>query len=118
MSTFNLNALSQLGAFTGAPVAKQVKWQNGDQVHEFTIHVRPQSYASVLGAATATSQGEAAAVRIATSVVDEQGKPVFTVADINGTANEERGPMASSLVIALLNAINEVDSGKLKTSQS
>lgn len=51
--------------------------------------------------------------RIAASICDEEGKPVFTPADITGEADPERGALDGQLTIALLLAIQEVnDLGK------
>ncbi|HEL8386196.1 TPA: phage tail assembly chaperone family protein, TAC, partial [Escherichia coli] len=52
------------------------------------------------------------AERIAGAVCDENGAPVFTVADITGEADPGRGPLDAGLAMALLKAINEVWSGK------
>ncbi|HEL8054394.1 TPA: phage tail assembly chaperone family protein, TAC, partial [Escherichia coli] len=46
------------------------------------------------------------------AVCDENGAPVFTVADITGEADPGRGPLDAGLAMALLKAINEVWSGK------
>lgn len=55
--------------------------------------------------------------RIAASICDEQGKPIFTPADITGEADPERGALDGSLTVALLLAIQEVnDLGKTSSS--
>ncbi|MNE45132.1 hypothetical protein D3C80_1394040 [compost metagenome] len=55
--------------------------------------------------------------RIAASICDEDGKPVFTPGDITGEADPERGALDGNLTVALLSAIAEVNSlGKTPTS--
>lgn len=55
--------------------------------------------------------------RIAASICDEEGKPVFTPADITGEADPDRGSLDGALTIALLVAIKEVnDLGKTTSS--
>jgi len=55
--------------------------------------------------------------RIAASVCDEDGGPVFAVGDITGAADPERGALDGRLTVALLAAIFEVNNlGKTKSS--
>lgn len=125
----SVNALQEAGAFTGAPVEKEIRWQQDGKKMTATAFVRKLSYRSVVSDAI-QSGADVAAGRIATCICDKAGKPVFTVDDITGnviidkedTEEEkkrkaiitERGPLNHDLTIALLNAIAEVNypSGK------
>jgi len=54
--------------------------------------------------------------RIAASICDAKGQPVFTVADITGAADPERGALDGNLTMALLGVIGEVNGlGKPKS---
>ncbi|PRW05730.1 hypothetical protein CSB88_6291 [Pseudomonas aeruginosa] len=49
--------------------------------------------------------------------MDEEGKPVFTPADITGEADPSRGALDGNLTIALLTVIAEVNNlGKTTSS--
>ncbi|MFQ9622176.1 MAG: hypothetical protein ACLR17_08215 [Enterobacteriaceae bacterium] len=55
---------------------------------------------------------------MAGNICDEEGKPIFTAADILGTASEERGALDGPIVVALLLAMQEVNElGKTTNSQ-
>ena len=106
-----LDSLKELGAFTGAPVEKEITWKKGGEEFTATVFVRPLSYASAVSDVKAiASNGDGVAGRIAASICDEHGKPVFTAEDITGEADPERGALDSALTIALLTAIGEVNS--------
>lgn len=107
--SLSIDSLKQMGAFTGAPVETQITWQQGGEELSATVHVRPLSYHSAVS--DITSRGgavDAVAGRIASCIVDAEGHPVFTVADITGEADPERGPLSRELSLALLGAIGEV----------
>lgn len=105
-----IDALSAAGAFTSAPVRKEITWRQGDNDLSATVYVRPLSYAVIVAdIKTAVDNGDAIASRIAASIVSESGAPVFTPADIVGTASPDRGPLNGNLVLALLQAIGEVN---------
>lgn len=126
MATLTLDSLSSQGAFTGAPVAKEIEWEGNGETHTATVYVRPLSYrAAVYDAQAAGGKLDGLAGRIAASVCDENGKAVFKPEDITGeyedgtpvmcideeTGEETpRGPMSRNLTLALLNAIGEVNS--------
>lgn len=118
MSTLNLNSLKDSGAFTGAPVKKSITWKNekGEEIRN-DVWVRRMSYAAAVGDAIVMTGGGAdpVAARIAASICDEEGKPVFTAADITGEADPERGPLCHSLTMALLTVAAEVNSPKLES---
>jgi hypothetical protein len=111
-----LDNLKQAGAFTGAPVEREITWKQGDQELTATVYVLPLSYRSAVSDLMA-SRGhvDGAAGRIAACICDEEGKPVFTPADITGEADPERGPLDGNLTVALLRVIGEV-SGLGKTA--
>src|SRR5690554_3475275 len=104
--TLTLDSLKEQGAFTGAPVEKEITWTSGGGEHTATVYVRRLSYSAAVSDITSK---DAIAGRIATSIVDEAGKPVFTVADVTGEADPERGPLCRDLTLELLRVIGEVN---------
>lgn len=105
----SIDSLKQVGAFTGAPVEREVKWKQGSQEFTATVFVRPLSYRSAVSDLMAAGQkGDAVAGRIASCICDADGKPVFTPGDITGDADPERGPLDGNLAVALLAVIAEV----------
>lgn len=109
-----LDSLKQAGAFTGRPVAKEITWKQGDEELTATVYIRPLGYHTAMtDVMAANGRLDGLAGRIASSVCDEEGKPVLTVADITGEADPERGALDGQLTLALLLAIQEVnDLGK------
>jgi hypothetical protein len=109
-----LENLKNAGAFTGRPVQKEIEWMQGDEKLTATIFVRPMGFQTATNDVMAYSgKIDGIAGRIAASICDEEGKPVFTVDDITGEAEPERGSLDGNLSIALLVAIQEVnDLGK------
>ena len=106
-----LDNLKAAGAFTGAPVQREISWKQGDTELNATVFVRPLSYRSAVADIKAVNGNtEAVAGRIAACICDEKGGPVFTVADITGEADPERGPLDANLTMALLVVIAEVNS--------
>lgn len=114
----SIDSLKEAGAFSGAPVEKQIKWKQGDEEFEATVYVRPLSYqAAMSDIASVHAKTDAGAGRIAVSICDEDGNPVFTAADITGEADPERGPLNHALTMELLRVIAEVNSlGKRRAS--
>lgn len=112
-----LENLKAAGAFTGAPVERQISWKQGGEDISATVYVRPLSYKSAVNDIKAVSGNtEAIAGRIAACICDVDGKPVFTVEDITGEADPERGPLDGNLTMALLVVIAEVNGlGKPKS---
>lgn len=115
-----LENLKEAGAFTGAPVEKEIVWKKGETELKATVYVRPLSYLSAVSDLRAIAgKADGVAGRIAASICDEHGKPVFTPEDITGEADPERGALDGNLTMALLAVIHEVnDPGKPKTSAS
>lgn len=106
----NIDNLKTIGAFTGAPVEKQIKWKQGDEEHTATVFIRPLSYKSTVSDLQAVNdKKDPVATRIACSVCDETGKPIFTADDITGDADPERGALDGNLAMAMLAAIAEVN---------
>ena len=74
-----------------------------------------QSYHTITSTwKAAEGNQEHLAARIATMVCDEDGAPIFTTGDVLGTADPSRGPICDTLFLALITAVNEVNSGKPK----
>ena len=113
-----LDSLKQAGAFTGGPVEKEITWKQGEQELTATVFIRPMGYHSAMtDVMAANGRVDGVAGRIAASICDEAGHPVFTPADITGEADPERGALDGQLTIALLLAIQEVnDLGKSTSS--
>jgi hypothetical protein len=109
----SLDALKEMGAFTGAPVEKEITWKKGDKDLTATVFIRPLSYHSAVSDIRSINGGDPTAGRIAACVCDEHGKVVFTPEDVTGEADPDRGPLDGPLTMALLKAIYEVnDAGK------
>ncbi|MGP2481307.1 phage tail assembly chaperone family protein, TAC [Pantoea eucalypti] len=113
-----LDTLKTAGAFTGRPVEKEISWKQGDKEFTATVYVRPMGYHTATSDVLAMGgKVDGVAGRIAASICDESGKPVFTPADITGEADPDRGSLDGALTIALLVAIQEVnDLGKTSSS--
>lgn len=113
-----LESLKTAGAFTGRPVEKEITWKQGDKELTATVYVRPMGYHTATSDVLAMGgKVDGVAGRIAASICDENGKPVFRAADITGEADPERGALDGALTVALLVAIQEVnDLGKTTSS--
>lgn len=116
----SIASLQQAGAFSGAPVQKEITWQQGDNQLTATVYVRRLSYHSAVNdVAALRGKKDPVAGRIAACIVDADGKPVFTPEDITGEADKTRGPLDGNLTVALLTAIGEVNNlGKGTNSAS
>lgn len=109
----SIESLKEVGAFTGAPVQREITWRQGDKDLTASVYVRALSYKSAVSDINSVKGGDHIAGRIAACICDEAGKPVFTPGDITGDADPERGPLNPNLTLALLAAISEVtDLGK------
>lgn len=109
--SLSIAGLLQAGAFTGRPVEKEISWRQGEQEFTATVFVRPLGFQSAISDVLAVGGREdGVAGRIAASICDEQGKAVFTVGDITGASDSDRGALDGALTLALLTAIGEVNS--------
>jgi len=109
--SLSIAGLLQAGAFTGRPVEKEITWRQGEQEFTATVFVRPLGFQSAISDVLAAGgRQDSVAGRIAASICDEQGKPVFTVGDITGASDADRGALDGALTLALLSAIGEVNS--------
>lgn len=109
-----IDTLKTAGAFTGRPVEKDITWKQGEKEFTATVYIRPLGYHTAMTDVMAASgRLDGVAGRIAASICDEDGKPVFKPQDITGEADPARGALDGALTIALLVAIQEVnDLGK------
>lgn len=128
----NISNLTKMGAFTGAPVEKEITWKQDGQELKATVYIRPLGYRSAVSdVLSATGKVDGVAGRIAASICDKEGEPVFTVMDItHGPIDPEElakdpqttkrlGALDGALTVALLVAIQEVNGlGKTKASES
>jgi len=106
----NVESLKSIGGFTGAPVEKEIKWKQGETEYTATVFIRPLSYKSTVADLMAVNEKkDQLAARIAASVCDADGQPVFTGDDVTGDADPERGAMDGNLVMSLLSVIAEVN---------
>ncbi len=106
----NIENLKTIGAFTGAPVEKEITWKQGEEEYTATVFIRPLSYRSTVADLKALNENkDQLAVRIAASVCDAEGNAIFTADDITGDADPERGALDGNLAMALLAAIAEVN---------
>ena len=114
----NIETLSSVGAFTGRPVEREIQWLQGKKKIKATVFVRPLGYLTAVNdVLSATGRVETYAGRIAASICDEEGRPVFSVADITGDADPERGALDGNLTVALMMVIAEVNNlGKTMSS--
>ena len=108
-----LEGLKASGGFVGRPVQREITFQSGDgQEVTATVWVRPLSYQSTVSDVLSHAmKRDAIAGRIAACICDEEGKSIFTVEDVTGEADPERGPLSQSLTMALLSVIGEVTGG-------
>ncbi|MCS5873596.1 phage tail assembly chaperone family protein, TAC [Klebsiella pneumoniae subsp. pneumoniae] len=95
-----LDTLKETGAFTGRPVEKEIKWKGRDgKEHIATVYVRPMGYHTTKAELLAyNGKSDPIAERIAAHICDQDGAPVFTAADILGTATPERGALDGPIV--------------------
>jgi hypothetical protein len=100
----SIATLTERKAFSAKPVKVEFDWK-GESV---TTYVRHVSYQTAVGDIRAHNGGDIYANRIAASICDEEGKPVFTVADITGQADEDRGGLDPELTNLLLIEIGKV----------
>lgn len=128
----SMDALSKNGGFAGGPVKRRVEWydHNTKERVNADIWVRPLSFYTVMQDAESDAKQSLVARRIAASICDEDGAPIFRVADITGINDDgtpimvkdengkkvERGPLNKELTDNLLAAIAEVSGlGKTET---
>jgi len=114
----SIQSLQKAGAFSGAPVQKEVKWRQGGDELTATVYVRRLSYHSAVSDINSMAgRADAVAGRIAACIVDAKGNPVFTAKDITGEADPNRGALDGNLTVELLRVIGEVNNlGKATNS--
>lgn len=100
----SIATLTEKKAFSAKPVEVEFEWK-GEKI---TTYIRQLSYQTAVGDIRSHNGGDIYANRIAASICDEEGKPVFTVADITGEADEERGGLDPELTSLLLIEIGKV----------
>jgi hypothetical protein len=106
-----LETLAANGGFVSRKaVPKAIKLKNEDgEDFAATVYVLPLSYVTAKNDIVATQlKSDPLAARIAHCIVDEEGNRLFTVADVIGEADPERGPFSDKLTHELLRVIGEV----------
>lgn len=112
-----METLQEIGAFTGAPVKTEIKWETGGKEYNATVYVKLYSYSSAVAELIAAgTENDATAAKIAACICDESCKPIMTAADITGDSDKNRGALDGNLTIALMAAIAKVNN--LGNSQS
>lgn len=118
----SIASLEELGAFAPAlPEKREITWHTDAKgkakTHKATVYVRKLSFATLSAESMSQNyQDNVLAARIAASIVDKAGKPIFKASDLIGS--EERGPICQSLGMALLSVVADVNNfkGELKNS--
>lgn len=115
MSQLSVASLTEMGAFAPVGLTEEtVTWEQDGESLSATVYVRPLSYKTAVSEIVASREStDALAARIAASICDAEGKPVFTAGDITGEADPERGPLNHALTMALLQVIGNA-AGKHK----
>jgi len=114
----SLDSLQEMGAFAPVDLTEEtVTWRQDGEDVSATVFIKPLSYITAVSEMVASRENtDALAARIAASICDESGDPVFSVGDITGEADPERGPLNHSLTMALLEAIGRANGlGKSKS---
>lgn len=106
----SIESLAAHGGFvSNRAEEKEINWTHEGQKFSGTVNVLPLSYVTVkIDLIARQIQGDALAGRIASCIVDDDGNPVFTVADVIGTADPKRGPLSDGLTNELMRVIGEV----------
>ena len=115
--SLNLKDLVAQGAFVSATephVKREIRYHGTDGAEVVCdVWVRRASYHTITNTwKAAEGNQEHLAARIATMICDEDGNPVLSTADVLGTADPARGPICDTLFLALITAVNEVQSEK------
>ena len=80
----SVEALNKAGGFTGGPVKKSVQWTHNGEKVSATVYGRPMSYHTAVKDIQAVNGGsDVVAQRIAQSICNEEGEPVFRIQDMN-----------------------------------
>lgn len=114
MTFDSIEALDKLGAFTPVGLAEEsIQWHQDGKDYQAVVYVRPLSFDSavtdLINRPDQSDNPDAIARRIASSICNKAGEPIFTVGDITGQANPERGALSYALTMALLAAIGRVN---------
>jgi hypothetical protein len=109
----SIEEVSRGGGFVGDAVKRTVDWKG----ETYDVYVLKLSYHNAVEDIQSEDRDLLAARRIARCIVDEDGKPIFTVADVIGVYEDgspvmqdgkPRGPLSDELTIQLMALIGEV----------
>jgi hypothetical protein len=113
MNSLNRELLHSSGSYaTLQPERREIKWyvldeEGNEKDVSAVVYVRKRSFATISAEAKFSANDSQLAARIVSSIVDDEGQPIFTLEDIMG--NDEHGPICESLGMALLAAIWDVN---------
>lgn len=113
MTTLNRELLRSSGSYAKLqPERRDINWyvmddEGNEQELSAVVFVRKRSFATISAEAKFVANDSQLAGRIVSSIVDEDGQPVFALEDIIG--NDDHGPICESLGMALLAAIWDVN---------
>lgn len=114
-----LDAIKSAGAYTGAPVRKEIEWRSNDEQHKAWINVQLSSYDTAMREFEVQREGgDVLVARIVAGVVDPQGVPIFTKRDVAGDPETGEGKMCASLFFALITAVNEANGYVVKEAKN
>jgi len=113
MNILNKDFLQSSGSYAKLrPESREINWyvlgEDGEEQNlSAFVYVRKKSFATISAEAKFSANDSQLAARIVSSIVDDEGQPIFTLEDIMG--NDEHGPICESLGMALLAAIWDVN---------
>ncbi|GHC19488.1 phage tail assembly chaperone family protein, TAC [Aidingimonas halophila] len=116
----NIDSLRKMGAFAPVGLVKEtVEWKQDGETLSATVYVRPMSYKTAVSEVVASRENtDPLAARIAASICNEAGEPVFAAGDITGESDPDRGPLNHALTIALLEVIGRASGQGKSQSRS
>ncbi|KXU38709.1 hypothetical protein AXE65_12345 [Ventosimonas gracilis] len=98
-------------ALAPAPVKKAIEWEQGGQTHKTEVYIRPLSWQAVYNSMSEQEGApfsDKAAQRLAESLCDQNGQPLYSANDLTGKSGKPL--LCTALITALLNAISDVNS--------
>lgn len=113
-TSFSLATLEETGSTVGGAVQKEIEWHVKGKSFKATVNVMPMGYNTMMDQARLGDHVDVLVRRVCVSVVDDSGAPILTPAHIMGDPATGIGRMTDTLFLALISAINEVNSYGVK----